>query len=70
MTFKDAIHILSSNLIMKILLPDWAQGATAHTRKVHLAFIELKVCCFNISALRPSHPSLLMDRAAIHAGNG
>ncbi|KAH9953726.1 614/534 cytochrome P450 [Lactifluus volemus] len=42
MTFKDAIHILSSNLIMKILLPDWAQGATAHTRKVHLAFTELK----------------------------
>ncbi|KAH9962281.1 cytochrome P450 [Lactifluus volemus] len=42
MTFKDAIHILSSNLIMKILLPDWAQGATAHIRKVHLAFTELR----------------------------
>jgi cytochrome P450 len=44
MTFKDALHTLSTNLIMKIALPDWAKNFTKHTRKVHLAFMELKVC--------------------------
>jgi hypothetical protein len=43
MTFKDALHILSTNLIMKIALPNWATNLTKHTRKVNLAFVELKV---------------------------
>ncbi|KAI9438703.1 cytochrome P450 [Lactarius indigo] len=42
MTFKDALHILSANLGLKILLPNWAMNLTAHTRKVNLAFNELK----------------------------
>jgi len=42
MTFKDALHILSTNLIMKILLPSWTKNLTKHTRKVEQAFIELK----------------------------
>jgi hypothetical protein len=50
MTFKDALHILSTNLTLKIALPDWAMNLTKHTRKVHLAFMELKVCYYN-----PSH---------------
>ncbi|KAI0252522.1 cytochrome P450 [Lactifluus subvellereus] len=41
MTFKDALHILSTNLILKIALPDWAKGATKKIRRVHLAFDEL-----------------------------
>ncbi|KAN0118934.1 Cytochrome P450 [Russula decolorans] len=42
MTFKEALHTLSTNLIMKIALPDWAKNFTKRTRKVHLAFMELK----------------------------
>ena len=44
MTFKDALHILSTNLIIKITLPSWTKGLTKHGRKVHQAFLELKVC--------------------------
>ncbi|KAN0113944.1 Cytochrome P450 [Russula decolorans] len=42
MTFKDALHISSTNLLVKIALPDWAKYLTKHTRKVDLAFTELK----------------------------
>ncbi|KAN0113945.1 cytochrome P450, partial [Russula decolorans] len=41
-TFKDAIHVLSANLILKLSLPDWAKYLTAHTRKVEMAFAEFK----------------------------
>jgi len=44
MTFKDALRIVSSNLFVKIIFPDWAKNITKHTRKVHLASTELKVC--------------------------
>ena len=44
MTFKDALYILSTNLTLKFALPDWAMNLTKHTRKVHIAFMELKVC--------------------------
>jgi hypothetical protein len=44
MTFKDALHILSTNIVLKIVLPDWAMKVTKHTRKADLAFMELKVC--------------------------
>ena len=43
MTFKDALHILSTNLVQKMALPDWAKYLTKQTRKVDLAFKELKV---------------------------
>ncbi|KAI0279053.1 cytochrome P450 [Russula aff. rugulosa BPL654] len=42
MTFKDALHILSTNLVLKIVVPDWAINLTKQTRKVGLAFTELK----------------------------
>jgi len=42
MTFKDALHILSTNVILKIALPNWAKNATKQTRKLDLAFTELK----------------------------
>ena len=43
MTFKDALHISSTNLLVKLALPDPAKYLTKHTRKVDLAFTELKV---------------------------
>jgi hypothetical protein len=45
MTFKDALHILSTNLIQKLVTPDWAKHLTKSSRKIELAFRELKVCC-------------------------
>lgn len=44
MSFKDALHEVSNNLITKITVPPWALGVSAHTRKVRLAFEELEVC--------------------------
>jgi hypothetical protein len=49
MTFKDALHILSTNIVLKIVLPNWAKNLTKHTRKVVLAFTELKVCYLELS---------------------
>ena len=49
MTFKDALHLLSTNLILKIALPDWASNLTEHTRNINLAFKELKVCYSKLS---------------------
>ena len=49
MTFKDALHILSTNLYLKIILPNWAMYLTKHTRKVDLAFAEMKVRYFKLS---------------------
>jgi hypothetical protein len=43
MTFKDALHTSSANLISKISLPSWTANLTKHTRKTELAFNELKV---------------------------
>jgi hypothetical protein len=48
MTFKDALHVLSANLIMKIILPDWTKNLTNHSRDVHQSFIELKVGSSNL----------------------
>jgi len=44
MTFKDALHISSTNLLQKIFIPDWVKPLMEHSRNVELAFRELKVC--------------------------
>jgi hypothetical protein len=44
MTFKEALHTFSTNIIMEIALPNWAKNFSKLTRTVHLAFMELKVC--------------------------
>ena len=49
MTFKDALHIMSTNLVLKIVIPNWAKNLTKHTRKVNLAFTEIKVRYFKSS---------------------
>src|SRR5216684_1005594 len=51
MTFKDALHTLSTNLLLKIVLPNWASNLTKQTKQVQLAFMELKVS----SPRRPGH---------------
>jgi hypothetical protein len=55
MTFKDALHILSTDVMLKIILPDWAKNLTERTRKVHLAFSEMRVCAFGLSLLYMCH---------------
>jgi hypothetical protein len=57
MTFKDALHILSSKVILKVVVPDWAMNLTEQTRKVHLAFTEMEVRNFR-SPFRVVHVSL------------
>jgi cytochrome P450 len=42
MTFKDALHVLSSNLIFKIALPKWSMHLTERLRRINLAFDEMK----------------------------
>ena len=54
MTFKDALHILSANMILKIALPKWATNLTKHTRKVNLAFMEIKVSCSKVDSVESS----------------
>ena len=44
MAFKDALHIFTTNMMLKIILPDWAKYLTKKKSKVDLAFTELKVC--------------------------
>ena len=74
MTFKDALHISSTNLLVKLALPDWAKYLTKHTRKVDLAFTELKVFCSTCSILSSKVVLTcnlhLILWIAIHAGNG
>jgi hypothetical protein len=55
MTFKDTLHILSTNIILVVLVPDWAKNLTERTRKVHLAFSEMRVCDFVLSLLHTYH---------------
>ena len=43
MTFKDALHVVSTNMFLKLVVPNWVLNLTEHTRKVKLAFNELKV---------------------------
>ena len=51
MTFKDALHIMSTNLFLKIILPNWAMNFTKHTRMVDMAFSEIKVRYSIVSTL-------------------
>ena len=43
MPFKDALHVVCANLILKVGAPKWVMNLTEHTRRVNLAFNELKV---------------------------
>lgn len=41
--FKDALRVLTRNLIFKVSLPNWATKLTERIRRVNLEFNELKV---------------------------
>lgn len=43
MSFKDALHVVSTEVITKLITPKWAMGLTAHLRKTRLAYEELDV---------------------------
>jgi len=54
MTFKDALHTLSTNLLTKIALPNWAMDLTKHTSRVQLAFMEMKQYMLEMVEVRKS----------------
>ncbi|KAH9057198.1 family 614/534 cytochrome P450 [Lactarius vividus] len=42
MTFKDALHIVSTKLFLKMVAPDWVMNLTERTKNISLAFSELE----------------------------
>ncbi|KAH8991730.1 cytochrome P450 [Lactarius akahatsu] len=42
MTFKDALHIVSTKLFLKMVAPDWVMNLTERTKRINLAFSELE----------------------------
>jgi len=42
MTFKDALHVSSANMFLKLVLPNWTMNLTERTRKLNLAINELR----------------------------
>jgi len=43
MTFKEALHVVSNDMILKLIVPEWAMGFTGRLINVHVAFEELEV---------------------------
>ena len=43
MTYKDALHIVTNDFILKLTVPGWALNLTPRLRKVKLGFEELHV---------------------------
>ena len=43
MAFKQALHIVSTDYLMKLIVPDWVFGFTQRLRDAWLAFDELQV---------------------------
>ena len=43
MTYKHALHVVTTDFFFKLLLPDWALNLTERTRNVATAFDELRV---------------------------
>ena len=43
MTFTDALHSISTGILVSFIVPDWASWMTPHFRRVALAVKELKV---------------------------
>ncbi len=40
---QDALHIVASDYLYKLILPNWVMGLTKHSRAVQLGFNELEV---------------------------
>jgi hypothetical protein len=43
MSFKDALHIVSTDMVLPVVVPSWAMGLTERLRKANLAMKELRV---------------------------
>ncbi|KAF9060543.1 cytochrome P450 [Rhodocollybia butyracea] len=52
MSFKDAIHEVTLNLMTKVVVPNWALGLTKRLRRVRLAFEELNMYMLEFIAER------------------
>ena len=44
LTFQDALHRVSKDAFVKLMVPKWAMGLTERTRQAQLSFDELEVC--------------------------
>ena len=56
MTFKEALHIVSTDMGLRILLPEWAMGLTQRFRKVRIAFEDFEVgTIFRLREFNISH---------------
>lgn len=53
MTFKEALHIVSTDMILRLTVPKWAMGLTARLRNVRVAFEELEVCTIFLFFTKP-----------------
>jgi len=42
MAFKEALHVVSSNMVLKLIVPRWATGLNKQFRQTQLAFQELE----------------------------
>ena len=51
MTFKDCIHIVTTDYFFKLIFPDKAMGLTARMRRTRKAFEELRVCLNSCSSI-------------------
>jgi hypothetical protein len=51
MSFNDSLHIVTTDFILKIILPDKAMGLTAKLRKTRRAFEEFRVCRTSCSTI-------------------
>jgi hypothetical protein len=43
MTFKQALHVVSTDMALKLVVPEWAMGLTQKLRNVRIAFEEFEV---------------------------
>jgi hypothetical protein len=46
MSFKESLHTVSTDVVLKLVFPTFAMRWTAKTRKCNLAFEELEVSAF------------------------
>jgi hypothetical protein len=47
LTFKDALRTVSTHIVLKLVIPNWAFGLTQRFREIRLAFDELEVFKLN-----------------------
>jgi hypothetical protein len=48
MSFKESLHLVTTNVYTKMLVPSWPMGFTGPLRKISLAFDELEVVVVSV----------------------